>query len=210
MRFTTLFFDLDDTLYPSSTGLWPAIKDRMNLYMIERLGIPVEDVPFLREQYFKMYGTTLRGLEERHNVDKADFLAFVHDLPLQSYLTPNPILHEVIASLPTRNLIFTNADIPHARRVLAALRLDNLFDMVVDVNAVSPYCKPMPESFAIAMDLADEPDPRKCVMIDDLPRTTRAALNVGMASLLYGCEEPTEDASGVFIDWTHLPILLGD
>lgn len=209
MRFTTLFFDLDDTLYPSTTGLWPAIKDRMNLYMIERLGIPESDVPFLREQYFKMYGTTLRGLEERHSVDKADFLAFVHDLPLPSYLKPNPIVREVIASLPTRNLIFTNADVLHARRVLAALQLDDLFDVIVDVNAVSPYCKPMPESFAIAMDLANEPDPRKCVMIDDLPRTTRAALNVGMASLLYGCNEPTEDASGVFTDWTHLPILLG-
>ena len=210
MRFTTLFFDLDDTLYPSSTGLWPAIKDRMNLYMIERLGIPESDVPVLREQYFKMYGTTLRGLEERHNVDKNDFLTFVHDLPLQSYLTPNPIVREVITSLPTRNLIFTNADVSHARRVLASLQLDDLFETVVDVNTVAPYCKPMPESFAIAMDLADEPDPRKCVMIDDLPRTTRAALNVGMASLLYGCDGPTEDASGVFTDWTHLPILLGE
>jgi pyrimidine 5'-nucleotidase len=209
MRFTTLFFDLDDTLYPSSTGLWPAIKNRMNLYMIERLRIPESDVPFLREQYFKMYGTTLRGLEERHNVDKQDFLAFVHDLPLQSYLCPDPILRKVIASLPTRNLIFTNADVSHARRVLAALQLDDLFDTIVDVNAVAPYCKPMPESFAIAMDLANEPDPHKCVMIDDLPRTTRAALNVGMASLLYGCDEPTEDASGVFTDWTYLPILLG-
>jgi putative hydrolase of the HAD superfamily len=210
MRFTTLFFDLDDTLYPSSTGLWPAIKNRMNLYMIERLGIPEADVPFLREQYFKMYGTTLRGLQERHNVDKEDFLTFVHDLPLQEYLKPNPIVREVIASLPTRNLIFTNADVPHARRVLSALGLDDLFETVVDVNAVAPYCKPMPESFAIAMDLADEPDPRRCVMIDDLPRTTRAALSVGMASLLYGCDEPTENASGVFSDWTHLPILLGE
>jgi len=210
MRFTTLFFDLDDTLYPSSTGLWPAIKDRMTLYIIERLGLPEIDVPFLREQYFKMYGTTLRGLEERHNVDKAEFLAYVHDLPLSDYLAPNPVVRQVIASLPTRNLIFTNADAAHARRVLAALQLDDLFDAVVDVNAVAPYCKQMPESFAIAMDIADEPDPRKCVMIDDLPRTTRAALQVGMASLLYGCDQPTEDASGVFSDWTHLPILLGD
>jgi pyrimidine 5'-nucleotidase len=210
MRFTTLFFDLDDTLYPASTGLWHAIKERMNLYMRARVGIPEDDIPFLREQYFKMYGTTLRGLQERHNVDKDDFLAFVHDLPLPDYLTPNPVVREVIAALPTRNLIFTNADAAHARRVLAALQLDDLFDRVVDVNAVAPYCKPMPESFAIAMDLADEPDPRKCVMIDDLPRTTRAALSVGMASLLYGCSESSEDASGAFTDWTHLPILLGD
>jgi putative hydrolase of the HAD superfamily len=93
--------------------------------------------------------------------------------------------------------------------VLTALHLDDLFETIIDVIAVAPYCKPMPESFAIAMDLADEPDPRKCVVIDDLPHTTRAALSVGMASLLYGCEEPCEDASGVFSDWNHLPILLG-
>ena len=210
MRFTTLFFDLDDTLYPSSTGLWHAIKERMNLYMRERMGIPADEVPVLREQYFKMYGTTLRGLQARHNVDAQDYLAYVHDLPLKDYLTPNPVVRDVIASLPSRKLIFTNADVPHARRVLTALDLDGLFDAIVDVNAVAPYCKPMPESFAIAQEIADEPDPRKCVMIDDLPRTTHAALNAGMASLLYGTDEPTPEASGAFTDWTHLPILLGE
>lgn len=210
MRFTTLFFDLDDTLYPSSTGLWKAIKDRMHLYMHERMGIPEIDVPVLREQYFRMYGTTLRGLQTRHNVDVEDYLAFVHDLPLMDYLTPNPTQREIIASLRSRKLIFTNADVPHARRVLAALQLDDLFDDIVDVNAVAPYCKPMPESFAVAQELANEPDPRKCVVIDDLPRTTRAALEAGMASLLYGTDEPTAEASGVFTDWNHLPVLLGD
>ncbi|GAB4462432.1 MAG: pyrimidine 5'-nucleotidase [Anaerolineales bacterium] len=210
MRFTTIFFDLDDTLYPASSGLWRAIKERMNRYMTERMGLPADQVPALREQYFKTYGTTLRGLQAHHNVDTQDYLAYVHDLPLEEYLTPNPLQREIIASLPTRNLIFTNADVHHARRVLAVLQLDDLFETIIDVNAVAPYCKPMPESFAIAQDFADEPDPRKCVVIDDLPRTTRAALNVGMASILYGTEEPTPDASGVFVDWTHLPILLGD
>ena len=210
MRFTTLFFDLDDTLYPASTGLWHAIKDRMNMYMRERLCIPEADIPTLREHYFKTYGTTLRGLQQHYQVNTDEYLAYVHDLPLKDFLTPNPILRDVIASLPTRNLIFTNADFHHARRVLAALELDDLFDTIVDVHAVTPYCKPMPESFAIAMDLADEPDPRKCVMIDDLPRTTHAALEVGMASLLYGSDIPTPYASGVLTDWTHLPILLGD
>ncbi len=208
MRFTTLFFDLDDTLYPNSSGLWQAIKERINIYMVERLGISESDSPALREQYFKMYGTTLRGLQARHNVNVEDYLAFVHDLPLQDFLAPNPIQRDAIASLPQRKLIFTNADANHARRVLAALQLDDLFDSIIDVQAVAPYCKPMLESFAIAQDLADEPDPRKCVMIDDLPRTTRAALETGMASILYGVNEPTADASGVFTDWSHLPILL--
>jgi len=209
MRFSTIFFDLDDTLYPSSTGLWQAIKERINVYMCERLGIPEKDAPTLREQYFKMYGTTLRGLQQRHNADAEDFLAFVHHLPLKDYLTPDSVQREIIASLPSRKLIFTNADVNHARRVLTALNLNDLFDTIVDIHAVTPYCKPMPESFAIAMELADEPDPRKCVMIDDLPRTTRAALNAGMASLLYGSEQPSSEASASFIHWKDLPILLG-
>jgi len=210
MRFSTIFFDLDDTLYPSSTGLWAAIKERMNIYMRDMLQIPADEVPALREQYYKMYGTTLRGLQARHTVDVDDFLAFVHDVPLQDILTPNPLQREIIASLPQRKLVFTNADLHHAQRILAVLQLDDLFETIIDVNAVSPYCKPNPEAFAIAQELANEPDPRKCVMIDDLPRTTRAALEVGMASILYGTEEPTEDASGVFIDWNHLPILVAD
>ncbi|HEX2989388.1 MAG TPA: hypothetical protein VHO49_01860, partial [Anaerolineales bacterium] len=114
MRFSTLFFDLDDTLYPSSSGLWHAIKERMTRYMLERMAIPEADVPLLREQYFKMYGTTLRGLQERHNVDTEDYLAYVHDVPLTEFLKPDPVVREVIASLPTRNLVFTNADANHA------------------------------------------------------------------------------------------------
>ncbi len=143
MKYTTIFFDLDDTLYPASTGLWHAIKERMNIYMRDRLGFDPAEIPVMREKYFLQYGTTLRGLQANHDIDVQDFLAFVHDLPLSDYIRPNPALCKVIASLGTRNLIFTNADAAHARRVLKALELGNCFENVVDVNAVAPYCKPM-------------------------------------------------------------------
>lgn len=208
MNFTTLFFDLDDTLYPASTGLWHAIKERMNIYMREKMGIAASDVPRLREKYFREYGTTLRGLQANHKMDVSDFLAFVHDLPLGNYLTPNPTLRSVLASLPTRKLIFTNADVSHARRVLTALELESLFDGVVDVNAVSPYCKPMPESFKIAMDAAGETDPARCVMIDDIHRTTRAARDFGLFAILYGQDAPHPDADATLADWINLPALL--
>ena len=208
MKFTTVFFDLDDTLYPASTGLWHAIKERMNDYMRDVMGFAPADVPRLREKYFREYGTTLRGLQANHTMDVADFLAYVHELPLQDYLTPNPTLRSVLASLPTRKLIFTNADVSHARRVLAALELDELFDGIVDVNAVAPYCKPMPESFKIAMDAAGETDPARCVMIDDLPRTTRAARDFGMFGILAHTPNPSPDADAVFTDWRDLPALL--
>ncbi len=208
MKFTTIFFDLDDTLYPASTGLWHAIKKRMNDYMRERMGFPEEEIPHLREKYFLQYGTTLRGLQANHQINVDDFLAYVHDLPLNDYLTPNPLQRSIIASLPTRNLIFTNADIHHARRVLTHLQLDDLFDTIVDVNAAAPYCKPMPESFEIAMKAAGETDPSRCVMIDDLTRTTRAARSAGLYAILFGRGEPHPDANACFADWQVLPSLL--
>ena len=121
MKYTTIFFDLDDTLYPASTGLWHAIKERMNIYMRDRMGFDPAEIPHVREKYFLQYGTTLRGLQANHDIDVQDFLAFVHDLPLSDYIQPNPALCELIAALGTRNLIFTNADAAHARRVLKAL-----------------------------------------------------------------------------------------
>ena len=208
MRFTTIFFDLDDTLYPSSTNLWLAIKGRMNEFMRDRMNIPVNEIPALREKYYLQYGTTMRGLQANHKIDVDDFLAYVHDLPLGNYLTPDAAQREIIASLPTRNLIFTNADSSHAERVLTQLNLRDLFPVIIDVNAVTPHCKPMPESFEIAMKLAGESDPSRCVMIDDLTRTTRAAKEAGMSSILFGGTASHEDANASLSDWNELTNIL--
>ncbi len=208
MKITTLFFDLDDTLYPSKVGLWHAIKERMNLYMREHMDISEEEIPVLREKYFMQYGTTLRGLQAHHNINTDDFLAFVHDLPLETYLTHDPLQREIIASLPTRNLIFTNADIHHAQRVLTQLQLLDLFPLIVDVNAVAPYCKPMPESFAMAMQLAGETDPSRCVMIDDIDRTTQAARKAGLRTILVAENFSREQADAQLTHWRDLPAIL--
>lgn len=208
MHLTTIFFDLDDTLYPASSGLWHTLKSRMNDYMRDHLGFPEADIPAIRERYFMQYGTTLRGLQANHAVDTAHYLAYVHNVQLESFLKPDPVQRAVIAGLKTRNLIFTNADASHAGRVLAALNLDDLFEIVIDVNAVEPYCKPMPEAFSIAMRAAGVSDPAECAMIDDLPRTTRTARQLGMFSLLYGGASARPDADGAFTDWRELPALL--
>lgn len=209
MTFSTLFFDLDDTLYPASCGLWRDIRARIGVYMRARLDIPAEQVEPLRRHYYETYGTALRGLEREYPVDKADFLAFVHDLPLGDYLAPDPGLRSVLSALPARKFIFTNADSAHAGRVLRALELEDCFEGVIDVLAVAPYCKPMPESIDIALRLAGNPDPRRCAILDDLPRTTRAARRAGIFSILVG-EAAAEngDADAVLRDWQSLPALL--
>jgi pyrimidine 5'-nucleotidase len=208
MPISTVFFDLDDTLYPVSSGVWPLIAERIGLYMRERMGMPAEQAQSLRRQYFEQYGTTLRGLVVHHSVDVPDFLAFVHDVPVRDHLKPALGLRSVLAALPARKFIFTNADVNHANRVLAALELQDCFDGCVDVVALTPHCKPMPAAFDIALRLAGESDPRRCAMIDDLPRTTRAARQHGLFSILYGHSEPHPDADATLTDWARLPELL--
>lgn len=208
VHFTTIFFDLDDTLYPASSGLWPALKARMSQYMIDYINIPAEDVPRLREKYFREYGTTLRGLQAKHKIDVQDFLAYVHDVRLVEYIHPDPIEQAVLASLPTRNLIFTNSDVNHARRVLNVLQIEKYFIDIIDVNRMDPYCKPSPEAFALAMQAAGEKDPSKCIMIDDLPHTVKAAKTLGMYSVLFGAAAPDGVSDASISDWRQLPAIL--
>ncbi len=208
MRFQTLLFDLDETLYPSSSGLWMAIRDRINTYLRERMGIPAEQVELLREQYFRDYGTTLRGLQANFNVDMEEYLAFVHNLPLGVYLQPDPEMREVIIALPAKKYIFTNADKAHANRVLDVLGLTGLFDGILDVHTIAPYCKPMPESFEKALRAVGSPDPGNCALLDDQARITRAASHLGMFSILVGKDSAGMDADAAIKNWNKLPGLL--
>lgn len=208
MPFTTIFFDLDDTLYPASSGVWKLIKDRMNLYMHQRLAIAWDEIPTLREELFHEYGTTLRGLQVNYQVDKDEYLAFVHDIPIHEYLQPDSALQQMLNGLPYRKLVFTNADANHAHRVLTTLNLQNCFERVIDINSVSPYCKPMQPALKIALELSGETEPQNCILLDDLPATTRAGREFGFYTILVGQEGVHQDANTTLAHLTDLPVLL--
>lgn len=186
MSYSTLFFDLDDTLYPNSTGLWKAIRERMGQYMVERLGLPADQVPDIRRHYFTTYGTTLRGLQRFYQVDADEYLAYVHDLPLESYIQPEPGLSELLSSLPQRRFIFTNADRDHARRVLATLQLTECFEAIIDVRAIEFACKPEKIAFERALQLAGGPAPQTCMLLDDSPSNLSGAQQLGFTTVLVG------------------------
>ncbi len=208
MNFTTIFFDLDDTLYPHESGLWEAIKGRINLFMHEQLGMSWDEIPANREKFFLNHGTTLRGIQANFDVDEEAYHAYVHQLPLEEYISPDPKLLALLEHLPQRKIILTSADEKHAERVLVQLQIRNHFEQILDVHAIAPYIKPQPEAFQRALDLVGESDPRSCVMIDDLPRTTRAAKDFGLFSILKGDKGVPEDANAMLNDWNDLPELL--
>jgi putative hydrolase of the HAD superfamily len=197
MNGKVLFFDLDDTLYSSSNGLWEAIRGRMTDYLRDPLGFPPEEISNLRQHYFETYGTTLRGLQINHSVDADDYLAYVHDLPLEDYISPDPKLRSVLASLPQKKWVFTNADANHANRVLCILGLENCFSGIIDVHALGFLCKPEKGAYQRALELTNSTDPTNCVLFEDSLRNLAPAHEAGFITVLVGTDEkhPVADYS---------------
>lgn len=183
MEIETIIFDLDDTLYPSSSGIWALIRARIDKFMIEKLDYTEENVPKAREKFFLEYGTTLRGLESVHHIDSIEYLKFVHEIPLDQFLYPNEHLQKILKNLSQRKVIFTNGDRWHSKRVTDALRISQYFDEVIDILDVSPYCKPMKQAFDIALKKLEITETKTALLIDDNLRNIQAAKKLGMKAI---------------------------
>lgn len=207
-NFETVFFDLDATLYPASNGLWPAIRDRIELYMHERMQLSAEEISTIRQNYYRRYGTTLKGLQANFSIDPADYLDFVHDLPLDDYLVDEPKLAEMLNSIPARRWVFTNSDIDHAQRVLAKLGIENCFEGIVDIWAMEPHCKPQHEAYQIALALAQTPDPQACLLLDDSIRNLASAREFGFFTVLVGKDGHDDNVDRTLEHLNDLPMVM--
>lgn len=178
-----LIFDLDETLYPRNTGLMQEIARRIVLYLTDRMGFSPQEAERLRRYFFARYGTTLRGLQEEHHVDAQDYLGFVHDIPLEEYIAPNPALGAMLDRIPLCKVIFTNADQQHARRVLARLGLAEHFPIILDIQATEFYNKPDPRAYQSVLNSLNV-NGTACILIEDSARNLRPAKALGMTTIL--------------------------
>jgi len=180
----TLFFDLDNTIYPKSSGLMDAIRDRIITYMQDRLGLEMPEILALRKYSLEKYGTTVIGLKERFDIDEFEFLDYVHDIDLADHLTKNTDLRNLISTYPQRKLIFTNADTNHVNRILKFLDLNDLFDAVIDIHAMMPHLKPHRKAFDKALEIARLTSWEGCAFLDDHPANIEQARSLGIYSIL--------------------------
>lgn len=205
MNWSTLFFDLDDTLYSRTNGLWEAIRGRMNDYLVDPLGFPPDETQDMALRYYQIYGTTLRGLQLNHNVDADEYLAYVHDLPIEEYISPDVELQKMLSSLPQMKWILTNSDANHANRVLEVLRLEGFFTGIIDVRALDFLCKPEREAYQRAMEIADISEPTNCVFFDDSIRNLVPAHEIGFTTVLVGTNEKHAGADYSVTNLLDLP-----
>lgn len=171
-------FDLDNTLYPPSARLFDQIELRMTAYVMTALGVDKDRADLLRREYWHAHGTTLAGLMTEHGIDPEPYLEDVHDISLAP-LDPDPALRDAIDRLPGRRIVYTNGSAPYARRVIAALGLDGLFDAVYGVEDARYRPKPHPEAFAAVFE-RDGLDCAGATMFEDDPRNLAVPHALGM------------------------------
>jgi len=178
----TWVFDLDNTLYPHHLNLWQQVDDRIRAFIADYLKVPPEEAFRIQKDYYKRYGTTMRGLMTEHGLDPDDFLDFVHRID-HSPLEPNPALGAALAKLPGRKLILTNGTRKHAEAVMARLAVREHFEDVFDIVAAELEPKPSVKTYerflarhAVAA--------LRAAMFEDLARNLEAPHALGMTTVL--------------------------
>lgn len=181
-----VFIDLDDTLYPRDNGVWQAISARIQEYLIQRLGLDPAQADQVRATYLNQFGTTLNGLRANYEIDPFDYLAFVHDVPLDIMIKPDAKLRRVLNSIQQRKIIFTNASRHHAQRVLSILGISDQIEQVIDIVSLDFVNKPDPAAYHRALALSGDPNPALCIMIDDRANNLLPASELGFTTILIG------------------------
>jgi putative hydrolase of the HAD superfamily len=178
----TWVFDLDNTLYPHDVNLWQQIDVRIRDFIADFLNLSPQQAFRVQKDYYRRYGTSMRGLMIEHGLEPEKFLDFVHAID-HSPLLPNPALGAAIANLNGRKLILTNGTRSHARAVLERLNIARYFDDVFDIVAAQLEPKPLPQIYQRFL-AAHEVNPRRAAMFEDLVRNLNVPHALGMTTVL--------------------------
>jgi putative hydrolase of the HAD superfamily len=178
----TWVFDLDNTLYPHHVNLWQQVDARIGEFIGSFLKVSPEQARVIQKDYYRRYGTSMRGMMTEHGVSADDYLAYVHRID-HSPLQPNPALGVAIAQLPGRKLILTNGSVDHANAILARLGFGEHFDAIFDIIAAEFEPKPAPRTYQKFLALHGV-DPNKSAMFEDLARNLVVPHRLGMTTVL--------------------------
>lgn len=178
----TWVFDLDNTLYPHESQVWPQVDARITLFLTDLFGLDGLSARALQKYFYQRYGTTLSGLMQENDVSPDDFLDFVHHIDL-TLLDPDPHLGDAIAALPGRKLIYTNGTRKHAENVAGKLGILGKFDGVFGISEGGLTPKPERaafERFFAAFDVR----PENAAMFEDMEKNLIVPHEVGMRTVL--------------------------
>lgn len=174
-------FDLDNTLYPAGCRLFDQIDVKMKTFISELLDVDRDEAHRIQKDYFHTHGTTLRGLMNANGIEPGPFLDFVHDIDL-SELPASAKMEQALDALPGRKIVFTNASLDYAERVLDQLAIRHHFEDIFDIIAAEYRPKPDITAYHALIERHGV-DPARAAMVEDMSVNLAPARELGMTTV---------------------------
>ena len=179
----TWIFDLDNTLHDAETYIFPEMNRKMSAYIARHLGVDMTEADRLREAYWHAFGGTVVGLAKHGKLDYAHFLHETHHYPnLKQLLLPMAGVRTLLARLPGRKILYTNADHAYAQAVLRHLQIEHLFDGIVALQQARFKPKPYMAGYRGLLKRY-RLDPRRCIMVEDSRANLITAKRLGLRTV---------------------------
>lgn len=155
----------------------------MTEYIMDKLELEEPDAFRLRQHYWRIYGATLKGLMRHHGANPHHFLHKTHELlELPQLVIRTKRLRHFLQRLPGRKIIFTNAPMSYAERVLDLLGIDDLFEIVFSVESTRFHPKPGIRGFRHVLSKIGA-KASDCVMVEDNLEALKTAKRLGMKTV---------------------------
>ncbi|MSQ81193.1 MAG: pyrimidine 5'-nucleotidase [Candidatus Methylopumilus sp.] len=177
-------FDLDDTLHDASSKIFPRINQSMTAYVSHKLNISLADAHHLRNEYWKVYGATLKGLIQNHGVNPQEFLLNTHDAEeLSKFVKQSHALKNILKKLIGKKIIFTNAPLHYAIAIIKALNIQKYSSDIYSIESTDYNPKPSHYAFRKILKKLKK-RPNQCVMVEDDLANLKTAHKIGMKTIL--------------------------
>jgi putative hydrolase of the HAD superfamily len=181
-------FDLDNTLYPCTANLFDEIDRRMSRFVADFLKLEIAEAYKVQKSYFRAHGTTLKGLMDLHGMEPGEYLHYVHDIDM-SRLKQDLRLDTALSRLPGRKIVFTNATVSYAERVLEKIGIARHFEAIYDIEAARYIPKPDPSIYDDVVRRFGV-IPGEAVMVEDVARNLIPARALGMTTVWVETDRP--------------------
>lgn len=179
----TWLFDLDNTLHPASSRVFPYINQQMTAFIMAELGMDEAEAHRLRQHYWQRYGATLHGLQRHHAVAPKHFLTRTHPLSALLPLLEKPAgVGQLLRCLPGRKVIFSNGPKHYVEAVTKKLGLHPHLLARFGVECLRLRPKPKQEAYLTVLHRLGV-RAVDCVMVEDTVENLRPAKQMGMTTV---------------------------
>lgn len=176
-------FDLDNTLHNASPHIFPHINRSMREYIERHLGVDAAEATRIRQTYWDRYGATLTGLIRHHDIDPRHFLWETHQFDdLHRMVVFERGLKAMLARLPGRKIIFSNAPRHYTDAILRLTGIGQQFDAIYSIEQLQFRPKPAVSGFLRILQ-REQLEARNCIMVEDSLINLVTAKKLGMKTV---------------------------